>query len=62
MARPNHDRSGHECAVRYVTQDDREQAEATGQLIESQCTPKSPGLVSGAMLEGHKSEPVCAIV
>ena len=36
--------------VRYVTQDDPEQAEAAGQLIEGQCTPKSPGLVSVVVL------------
>ena len=36
--------------VRYVTQDDPEQAEAAGQLIESQCTRESPGLVSVVVL------------
>lgn len=36
--------------VRYVIQDDPAQAEAAGQLIESQCTPESPGLVSVIVL------------
>lgn len=36
--------------VRYVVQDDAEQAEASGRLIEGQCTRESPGLVSDIVL------------
>ena len=36
--------------VRYVVQDDVEQAEAAGRLIEGQCTRESPGLVGGIVL------------
>ena len=36
--------------VRFVVQDDPEQAEAAGRLIETRCTRESPGLVSGLVL------------
>ena len=36
--------------VRFVVQDDPEQAEAAGRLIENRCTRESPGLVSGLVL------------
>ncbi len=36
--------------VRYVVQDDAQQSEAAGRLIEGQCTPDSPGYVSTVVL------------
>lgn len=36
--------------VRYLTQDDPDQAKAANQLIESQCTAEDPGLVSQVVL------------
>ncbi len=36
--------------VRYVVQDDVEQAEAAGRLIEGQCTRELPGWVSSIVL------------
>ncbi len=36
--------------VRYVVQDDPQQSEVAGRLIEGQCTPDSPGYVSTVVL------------
>ena len=36
--------------VRYVVQDDPEQAQVANRLIEGQCTRESPGFVSGLVL------------
>jgi predicted nucleic-acid-binding protein len=36
--------------VRYVVQDDPQQSELAGCLIETECTPESPGFVSNLVL------------